>query len=246
MLLQAHRLRAHSQCPGAAMPHIICSTRHPERQGAVRWAPNPTPTPCARLERLLGADGRAGQHHLARRLQAHQARQPLRAAKARQDAQLQLRQAQLGACAAAGGEACQELGPTRCRRAASCKRVHSVRTFQVRRAGTKRRQCQPPPFSVTARHSHPPRWVAAPGEHSRALHARAVSRPPPRATPSMAATVGLGPLSSSSQKLSLILCSRARLRWLWSPGTPGTAGGAYGAIQRQTTLAGACGTVCRL
>jgi len=168
MLLQAHRLRAHSQCPGAAMPHIICSTRHPERQGAVRWAPNPTPTPCARLERLLGADGRAGQHHLARRLQAHQARQPLRAAKARQDAQLQLRQAQLGACAAAGGEVCQEAGPTRCRRAASCKGVHSARNLQVLGARTMRRQCQPAPFSVTHITATHRAWVAAPGEHSRA------------------------------------------------------------------------------
>ena len=39
----------------------------------------------------------------------------------------------------------------------------------------------------------------------RALQARAVSRPPPSAMDSTAATVGLGPLSSSAQKLSLIL-----------------------------------------
>ena len=39
----------------------------------------------------------------------------------------------------------------------------------------------------------------------RALQARAVSRPPPRARDSTAATVGLGPLSSKEQKLSLIL-----------------------------------------
>ena len=51
----------------------------------------------------------------------------------------------------------------------------------------------------------------APGEHKRALQARAVSRPPPRATPSIAATVGFGPLSSSSQKLSLML--RAANAW---------------------------------
>ena len=39
----------------------------------------------------------------------------------------------------------------------------------------------------------------------RALQAMAVSRPPPRAMEATAATVGLGPLSSSEQKLSLIL-----------------------------------------
>jgi hypothetical protein len=136
MLLRPHRLRVQSQCTGAATPHIRRSTRHPACQGAVRWEKPPTLAPCARLERLLGADRRAGQHHLTRRLQAHQAWQPLRAAKARQDAQLQLRQAQLGACAAGGGEACQEPRSTRCRRAASCKGVHSARIFQVCGAGT--------------------------------------------------------------------------------------------------------------
>jgi len=55
------------------------------------------PAGAACLERLVGAEGRAGEHHLAGRLQADQARQALRAAKARQDAQLQLRQAQLRA-----------------------------------------------------------------------------------------------------------------------------------------------------
>ena len=45
----------------------------------------------------------------------------------------------------------------------------------------------------------------APGVQMRALQARAVSRPPPRARDSTAATVGLGPLSSKEQKLSLIL-----------------------------------------
>ena len=44
-----------------------------------------------------------------------------------------------------------------------------------------------------------------PGVQMRALQAMAVSRPPPRAMDSTAATVGLGPLSSSVQKLSLIL-----------------------------------------
>ena len=39
----------------------------------------------------------------------------------------------------------------------------------------------------------------------RALQAMAVSRPPPRAMDATAATVGLGPLSRSEQKLSLIL-----------------------------------------
>lgn len=39
----------------------------------------------------------------------------------------------------------------------------------------------------------------------RALQAMAVSRPPPRAIDSTAATVGFGPLSSKEQKLSLIL-----------------------------------------
>ena len=44
-----------------------------------------------------------------------------------------------------------------------------------------------------------------PGVQIRALHAMAVSRPPPSAMDSTAATVGLGPLSSREQKLSLIL-----------------------------------------
>ncbi len=44
-----------------------------------------------------------------------------------------------------------------------------------------------------------------PGVQMRALQAMAVSRPPPRAMDATAATVGLGPLSSSEQKLSLIL-----------------------------------------
>ena len=47
----------------------------------------------------------------------------------------------------------------------------------------------------------------APGVQMRALQAMAVSRPPPRAIDSTAATVGFGPLSSNEQKLSLILHS---------------------------------------
>ena len=46
-----------------------------------------------------------------------------------------------------------------------------------------------------------------PGVQRRALQASATSRPPPSASESTAATVGLGPLSSSAQKLSLILRS---------------------------------------
>ena len=53
----------------------------------------------AQLGGLLVVDGRARQHHLRRRLQAHQPRQPLRAAESRQDSQLQLWQPQLCACA---------------------------------------------------------------------------------------------------------------------------------------------------
>jgi hypothetical protein len=66
----------------------------------------------------------------------------------------------------------------------------------------------------------------------------------------MAATVGLGPLSSSSQKLSLILCSRVWLHWVRSPGAPGTDAGRAGqtpAVQARgqclpDNTAGACGT----
>ena len=42
---------------------------------------------------------------------------------------------------------------------------------------------------------------------TRALQASATSRPPPRASPRTAATVGLAPDSRSSQKASLILLS---------------------------------------
>lgn len=47
----------------------------------------------------------------------------------------------------------------------------------------------------------------APGEQTRALQAMATSSPPPSATPSIAATVGLGPDSSSSQKWRFMSCS---------------------------------------
>ena len=41
----------------------------------------------------------------------------------------------------------------------------------------------------------------------RALHAMAISQPPPRATPWMAATVGFGPSSRNDTKAELILSS---------------------------------------
>jgi hypothetical protein len=56
---------------------------------------------------------------------------------------------------------------------------------------------------------------------TRALQARATSRPPPKATPEMAATVGLGPSSRMETKASLILLSippppEALTNWLMS------------------------------
>jgi len=66
--------------------------------------------------------------------------------------------------------------------------------------------CVPPnPGSMPRESSGSPSFV--PGVHKRALHAMAVSQPPPRAMPSTAATVGFGPLSRSSQKAALILLS---------------------------------------
>lgn len=49
--------------------------------------------------------------------------------------------------------------------------------------------------------------VCSPGVHTRALQASASSQPPPRAMVDTAATVGLGPLSISSQKASLMRSS---------------------------------------
>lgn len=56
---------------------------------------------------------------------------------------------------------------------------------------------------------------------TRALQARATSRPPPKATPEMAATVGLGPSSRMETKKLLILLSmppppEALTNWLMS------------------------------
>lgn len=66
--------------------------------------------------------------------------------------------------------------------------------------------CVPPkPGSMPRDSSGNPIFV--PGVQRRALQAIAVSHPPPKAMPSTAATVGFGPLSSSSQKAELILLS---------------------------------------
>ena len=50
-----------------------------------------------RGERLLVVDGRARQHHLTSQLQPHQPRQALRASEAREDPELELREAKLRA-----------------------------------------------------------------------------------------------------------------------------------------------------
>mmetsp|Transcript_5505 Transcript_5505/g.13639 ORF Transcript_5505/g.13639 Transcript_5505/m.13639 type:complete len:299 (+) Transcript_5505:1838-2734(+) len=65
------------------------------------------------------------------------------------------------------------------------------------------RRCVPPnPGRMPSCSSGRPMRV--PGVHTRALHAMATSSPPPRATPWIAATVGLGPFSSTVQKASLM------------------------------------------
>mmetsp|Transcript_6691 Transcript_6691/g.11381 ORF Transcript_6691/g.11381 Transcript_6691/m.11381 type:complete len:340 (-) Transcript_6691:119-1138(-) len=72
---------------------------------------------------------------------------------------------------------------------------------------TKRgRRCVPPnPGMMPNCSSGRPKRV--PGVHTLALQAMATSQPPPRATPWMAATVGLGPPSNSAQKVSLMVSS---------------------------------------
>lgn len=66
--------------------------------------------------------------------------------------------------------------------------------------------CVPPkPGSMPRDNSGNP--ILVPGVQRRALQAIAVSHPPPNAMLSTAATVGFGPLSSSSQKAELILLS---------------------------------------
>lgn len=148
----------------------------------------------ALLQRLLARDGLAGQHHARRSLHAHQPRQPLRAAKARDDACTRISTGMSACTSAVVTSCCMQY----CWRS---RRKHTLLTAGARPpAGACRLETVGAMVSPSCSSGKP---ILASAAATRALQDIASSQPPPSATPVIAVGEGRGVTMNRCSRMGL-------------------------------------------